>query len=473
MFLNNTNLYKNTKLIIIVLKTIILTSCAVGPDYETPNTEVSDEFTETRGSLGSAMPANEWWNSLNDDLLNQLIKQAIEENHDLRIAEQNFNAARALLSEQRLEFFPIVPAQGSITRQQASEDLVGSQSDRLNTFYDASLDANWELDFFGRIRRSVEALGAEYQSAAANWQDTQVIITAEVARSYMELRGAQYRLDVASRNAENQQQTYELTQALLEGGRGTDLDIARAQAQLESTLASIPPLETEVIRAMHRIGVLVGKQPTTLRTELSPVKDLPTLPENIEVGDPERLLRQRPDIRIAERDLAAATARIGIVTADLFPRISIIGSYGSTATSSSRFAESSTETFTLGPAFTWAAFDLGRVRARIRAADANAEAQLALYEKTVLLALEETENSFSNYTRANERQERLTIAAKASARAAELARLRYRNGADSFLTVLDAERRLLEAQDQLALSATQSGVAYVALYKALGVGWKK
>ena len=451
---------------------MMLVSCAAGPNYTTPEIETPEEFSELNETLNTEAPTSEWWKTLNDEVLTKLITQAIEENHDIRVAEANFLAARALLQEQRLEFFPIVPAQGSITRQQASEDVVGPQSDRLNTVYDASFDATWELDFFGRIRRSVEALGAEYQSAAATWQDTHVIIAAEVARNYMQLRGTQYRLDVATRNAENQQQTFELTQALLEGGRGTDLDIARAQAQLETTLASIPPLEAQIARTIHRLSVLVGQNPSHLKSRLIVQDRLPELPVEINVGDPTSLLRNRPDVRVAERDLAAATARIGIVTADLYPRISIIGSYGSTATSSSRFAESSTETFSIGPLFTWAAFDLGRVRARIRAADANAEANLALFERTVLTALEEAENTFSDYTRARLRQERLSIAADSSSRAADLARLRYRNGADSFLTVLDAERRLLEAEDQLAQSATQSGVAYVALYKALGVGWQ-
>ena len=460
------------KLFLSSLLCSVLTSCAVGPDYEQPKVNVPNAFSELNNSLNASKPEVEWWQTLDDEILNDLIQHAIQENHDLRTAEASIKAARAFLREEQLEKYPIVPAEGSTTREKTSADTFGSNSSRIETFYDAGFDATWELDFFGRIRRSIEAAEAEYQAAEATWRDVYVIVTAEVARTYMELRGGQYRLDVAQRNAENQQETYTLTQALLEGGRGTDLDIARALAQYETTLASIPPLEAEIIRSIHRLSVLVGEQPAHLRQSLSTAKSLPILPNEINVGDPESLLRRRPDIKSAERLLAAATATIGVATADLFPRITLLGSYGSRSSSSSDFARSNTERFRVGPSFSWAAFDLGRVRARIRAADATVEGQLAVYESTVLTALEETENAFSDYFRSNKRKERLTVAAEASERAAELAQLRYQNGVDSFINVLDAESRLLTAQDELARSSTESGVAYVALYKALGGGWE-
>jgi len=460
------------RIYLLILVSILIVGCTVGPDYVSPTTQSPDEFLELRAVLKSAEPEVLWWRKLEDEQLNSLIDKAIVENHDLRIAEASIRAARAFLGEGKLERFPIVPANGSVTRERRSSDLFGTGSSSTEKFYDASFDATWELDFFGRVRRSIEALQAEYEAADAAWREVFVIITAEVARTYIELRGAQYRLDVAQRNAENQKQTYDLTIALLEGGRGTDLDISRAQAQYETTRASIPPLEDEVIQAVHRLSVLVGDQPQALRKTLLVSKDLPNLPSELSVGNPELLLRRRPDIRTAERLLASATAQIGIETADLFPRITLLGSYGSLSTSSSSFGDSRNETFRIGPSFTWAAFDLGRVRERIRAADATADGQLALYERTVLTALEETENAFSSYTRALERNERLVIAASASEKAAEIAQLRYQNGVDSFINVLDAESRLLSAQDELAQSATASGVAYVVLYKALGGGWQ-
>ncbi|MDX1518572.1 MAG: TolC family protein, partial [Gammaproteobacteria bacterium] len=256
------------------------------------------------------------------------------------------------------------------------------------------------------------------------------------------------------------------------GGMGTNLDIVRSQAQLETTLASIPLIETEIMRAMHRLAVLVGKNPVELQTRLAKREPLPDLPELVSIGQPSELLRRRPDIQSAERRLAAATARIGVATADLFPRVSLNGSIGFVATSLSGLGESDFRTTSFGPFLSWPAFDLGRVRARIDAADATADGALAGYEKTVLTALEETENALVRFSRARNRQVHLGVAATASAEAVELARLRYTNGVDSFLNVLDAERQLLDIQDQLAISETETGLALVALYKALGGGWE-
>ncbi|HKK15538.1 MAG TPA: TolC family protein, partial [Gammaproteobacteria bacterium] len=272
-------------------------------------------------------------------------------------------------------------------------------------------------------------------------------------------------------NAENQRGTYDMTQSISEGGMGTRLDIVRSQAQLESTLARIPQLETEVSRTIHRISVLTGQQPAELRAMLSDPKALPAIPEVIAIGNPSDLLQQRPDIKRAERQLAAATARIGVATADLFPRVSLTGSVGYLADALSGLGESNFRTSSFGPFLTWPAFDLGRVRARIRATDASAEGALAAYEQTVLTALEETENALARFANARQRQGHLQIAAEASASAVELARVRYSNGVDSFLNVLDAERQLLELQDQLAQSETESGLALIALYKSLGGGW--
>lgn len=449
--------------------------CTVGPDYTQPETDLAPEFSSADDRFYSTANIEvDWWRDLNDTTLNQLIEQAVENNHDLRIAEANINAARAFLREVEYEKYPIVTSGGGITREEASE--ARSQGapgfDRTNTFYDAGLDAVWELDFFGRVQRSVEALSADYEAAQANQRNVYVIVIAEVARTYLELRGAQYRLQVARENAENQRGTYELTISITEGGLGTNLDIVRAQAQLETTLASIPVLETEVMRTIHRLGVLVGEEPHALSTRLSNPESLPAFPELVNIGHPSELLRRRPDIQTAERNLAAATARIGVATADLFPRVSLSGSVGYLATSFTDLGTSDFRTSSFGPFLTWPAFDLGRVRARIRAADASAERLLASYEQTVLIALEETENALVQFARTRQRQAHLQIAAQATAEAVELARLRYSNGVDNFLNVLDAERQLLELQDQLAQSETETGLALIALYKALGGGWE-
>ena len=345
-------------------------------------------------------------------------------------------------------------------------------TDRDTNLYHAGFDANWELDFFGRVRRAIEAGTADVGAEEASRRDVLVSLLAEVASNYFDLRVAQNQLAVARQNAETLQQTLELTQALLAAGRGTELDVSRAEAQLNVTLATIPPLETRIARDSHRLGVLLGQQPTVLVTLLSAPLPLPGLPTLIALGKPEDLLRRRPDIRIAERDLAAATARVGVGTADLFPRITVLGSVGVEAGSLLGLGKGGIDTFSLGPSIFWAAFDLGRVRARIRAADARTEAALAQYEQRVLLALEETENALVDFQRQQARRDSLHASAHASEKAVALARLRYQFGVADFLTVLDAERTLLSAQDLLAASETRTATTLIAVYKALGGGWE-
>jgi multidrug efflux system outer membrane protein len=453
---------------------LVVQACAVGPDYEEPQTDLAVDFLHAHESgvaPDDALLA--WWETFDDPELTGLIERAFAGNKDLEIASANLRAARALLSEGRFEYGPIVTAGGSAERRKASAaSFPGVSELRSDDYYDVGLDAIWELDFFGRVRRSVEALHADDAASGATLRDVHVSVAAEVARTYLELRGLQYRLEVAGSNADNQEQTYRLTQALLEGGRGTDLDIARAQAQLEATRATIPPLEADIAAAIHRLSVLVGEPPAALYQTLIVRGNMPAMPEFAAVGHPEDLLRRRPDIRIAERQLAAATARQGVAVADLFPRVSLTGSFGYLATDTSDLGSSSSERYAFGPSISWAAFDLGRVNARIDAADARAEAALANYERSVLAALEETESTMVRYSRSLERQARLQIAVFASDKAADLARLRYRNGVDSFLTVLDAERRQLEAQDALATANTDTAVALIAVYKALGGGWE-
>jgi outer membrane protein, multidrug efflux system len=449
---------------------VLLAGCAVGPDYERPQIDAPATFASADGAVyAAAEPVLAWWQTLDDPLLQGWLETALLQNHDIRIAETNLRAARAVLGSRRLERYPIATSQLSAIEHDQSAAISLAPDQR---FYDASLDVAWELDFFGRVRRSVQAAAADANAATEALRDTYVIVAAELARTYFELKGTRYRLSVAQRNADNQRQTFELTQALLEGGRGTDLDIARARAQLESTLASIPPLERAINGGSHRLAVLVGELPETFATALPADAELPPLPQVLEIGDPAGLLRRRADVRFAEYALQAETARVGVAMGDLFPRVSLLGSVGWVATSASDLGESGTRATSFGPFLSWAAFDLGRVRAGIRVANADMDAALLRYEQTVLIALEETENALLSFTSARARQARLEVAAAASQQAADLARLRYRDGADSFLTVLDAERRLLEAQDQLAQSATDTGLAFVVVYKALGGGWQ-
>jgi len=322
------------------------------------------------------------------------------------------------------------------------------------------------------VRRGLEASTAQLQSAEASVYATQVSVTAEVARNYFELRGAQQQLEVARRNSENQGETVRITTARLDAGRGTQLDASRAQAQLSATLATIPDLESAVTRSMLRLGVLTGQQPEAVLPQLSAVRALPTLPVAHDIGTPELLLRRRPDIRVAERNLAASTAEIGVAVGDLFPRITFLGHWGYDAVNSSALGNAGSETFSFGPSISWAAFDLGRVRQKIAQREAAADGALAKYEQTVLQALEETDASLTAYSKAIVKQQHLQTSANASLEAAKLARARYENGVADFLQVLDAERTALAAEDQLARSETQTATALLATYKALGGGFR-
>jgi multidrug efflux system outer membrane protein len=458
-----------------MVSAVLLAACAVGPDYHRPEVATSDQFVGTDAAQFSTQDVErEFWKQFNDEQLNDLIERALVANHDIRIATSRLREARALRGQAKLDLAPTVTASSGYTKARASDRQLGplQNVDREQDFYDSGFDAFWELDFFGRVRRGVEASTAQLQSAEASVYATQVSVTAEVARNYFELRGAQEQLEVARRNAENQGETVRITTARLDAGRGTQLDASRAQAQLSATLATIPDLEAGVTRSMLRLGVLTGQQPESVVPQLSAAKPLPTLPVAHDIGTPELLLRRRPDIRVAERNLAASTAEIGVAVGDLFPRITFLGHWGYDAVSSSALGNTGSETFSFGPSISWAAFDLGRVRQKIAQREAAADGALAKYEQTVLQALEETDASLTAYSKAIVKQQHLQTSANASLEAAKLARARYENGVADFLQVLDAERTALAAEDQLARSETQTATALLATYKALGGGFR-
>lgn len=455
---------------------LFFTGCVVGPNYKAPDTNVSQNYSESDNTdFSTAKPELNWWNSFDDPILSRLIDEAVKKNHDILIAEANIKAARAYQKQGDYDRYPTVTSGASIDKQERSKASIGNFPgiSRDQTFFNAALDATWELDFFGRIKRSNEALNADYEAAVANQHSVTVSVTAEVALTYIELRGAQHRLDVAQNNANNQRDIYKLTQVIAAGGTGTELDVVRSSSQLESTLATLPLLQADIDVAIHRLSVLTGAEPGTLQAELSKPAQLPVFPTLVNIGQPADLLRRRPDIQSAERQLAAATARIGVETADLFPRVTLSGSFGFLGRSLADIGQSDYRTTSFGPFLTWPAFDLGRVRARIGAANANAEGLLANYQKTVLVALEETENNLVRVAKNRERQAHLQVAADAAQKAYDLSEVRYHNGVDSFINVLDAERQLLQIQDQLAQSEIDTGLALVALYKALGGGWEE
>lgn len=465
--------------------TLLLNACASAAAYRAPEVQIPTAFRERLDSLApraqaspNAVPmatgdtalVGEYWRSLGDSTLVRLLQTALEANNDVQVAEARIRGARASRLEASLDFVPTVTAAAGYTRQRiaGASFPVGGGSFPDQDIWDAGFDASWELDLFGRIRRGVQARGALVGAAEEDLRNVQVSLAAELARVYFELRGAQEQLAVAQRNAENQRSTLELTRQRLEGGRGTGFDTERAQAQLSITLASIPPLQARVAAAQYRLGVLVGRPPASVAAELDSIAPLPPLPSTVAVSAPDTLIRRRPDVAAAERRVAAENAFVAAAKADYLPRLNVGGSAGFTSADVADLGGDGTFRYAVGPFVTWPFLNLGRVKARTdlaRSFEAEARAQ---YDQAVLTALEEVESSLVNYRSALGRVERIRDAAEASARAADLARLRFTGGVADFLQVLDAERTQLETENQLAQARTEASTAYAALYKALG-----
>lgn len=451
-----------------------LTACAVGPHYVAPDPPPSPSFVKAAGdgwSLEQAETA--WWQQFRDPALDALITQAMAANHDVRIAAARVREARALRREAGWTPYPRGGVQAGYERRRASEVepafLLSGKRD-LEVF-DAGFDAAWEIDTFGRARRSVEAAHARAASVEASLQDARVSVIAEVARNYFALRSAQARLVVATHNRDLQRETLDLTETLLEAGGATDLDVVRARGQLRATEAALPAIERETEAAELRLAVLTGRDPGSLAIAPAPLLPEPVV-EQVAIGRPADLLRRRPDIRAAERALAGETALIGVETADLFPRVDVTGFLGFIAGSAGTLGSGGSAAWFIRPAIRWAALDLGRVRARIAAREARVEAALALYEQTVLRALEETEAALLAYGKQQQRLRRLVEASEAAGEAARLARIRFEEGASDYLAVLDAERSRFSAESEVVVAQTDLHLALVGVYKALGGGWE-
>ena len=413
-----------------------------------------------------------YWNQLGDTTLSRLVDEVLRANLDVRSARARVSAARSDRVRTVLDLTPSATVAAGYSRQRLS---TASFPGALGVFpdqnvWDAGVNASWDLDVFGGIRHTVQARGALADVAEASLRDVQVAMTAEVARAYFELRGAQEQLEVARRNAENQRHTFELTQERLAAGRGSAFDTERAQAQLSSTLASIPAREAQVAAAQYRIGTLVGRSPTDVARELEQTGPLPSLPEVTSIGTPDAVVRYRPDVAAAERFAAAQGALVGAAKASYLPRLTIGGSAGYAAPEFNSVGNQGTLRYVVGPVITWPGLNLGRVKAEVDAAQAREDAARAQYGRAVLAATEDIETSLARYRAARLQVERLQEASAASERAAELARLRFREGITDFLQVLDAERTELEAQDRLAQGRIDAATAYAALYRAVGGG---
>ncbi|KRG69992.1 efflux transporter outer membrane subunit [Pseudoxanthomonas dokdonensis] len=451
-----------------------LAACVtVGPDYraaelapaQLPSANATTHDAAAAGLFSDGHPVSSWWAQFGDPVLDQLIQRSLEANPDLWIAAARIDEARAVFSERRLDLGPHVTAGAQQTRSR--EPLPDGHA--ITEIDSVGFDVGWELDLFGRIRRSKEAAFADLQANRNDLQAVQVSVAAEVARNYFELRGAQKQLDVARRTLDNLASTQRLTESRWQLGAGSQLDVQSSLARIKAIAASIPQLETNEALFRNRLSVLAGERPGALDALLQS-QPTPAYAQPLPIGDTTAVLRQRPDVRAAERRLAAATARIGVATADLFPRVSLQGFIGFVSGDFSGLVNGDNKAWSVTPSVTWAAFDIGSVRARLRATEAQADGVAAEYEKTVLGALEDTENALFAYARMQVRLKRVMEQATAANRAAELAEVRYRNGASDFLTLLDAQRTALDADDALAQAEADVNVGVVTVYKALG-GW--
>jgi len=426
---------------------------------------------QARGQDRELAPPVAFWRTLGDTTLERLVGEVVKSNHDVVAARARLRGARASRLQAALDFAPTVTASASYTRQRiVSTAFSGGLAAALpdQNVWDAGLQLSWELDVFGRIRKTTQGRGALIGAAEEDVRDLQVLLASELAIAYFDLRGAQDRLQVARRNAENQQHTLDMTVQRLEAGRGNEFDSERARALLNSTLAGIPELEASIAAVEHRIAVLVGQPATGLGQDSTERPVLQDLPDSILVPNPDAVVRLRPDVRSAERLVSAGQAFVGAAKAAYLPQISIGGAAGYVGNSFDAMGSSNTPRYAIGPVISWPALNLGRVKADVDVARAQEAESEAYYHKTQLQAYEEIATSVVAYNKARRSLDFLEAAARASERAAGLARLRFDEGATDFLQVLDAERTMLEAQDRLAGGRTAATTRLVTLYRALG-----
>jgi NodT family efflux transporter outer membrane factor (OMF) lipoprotein len=423
----------------------------------------------------------QWWITFHDAQLTTLITQAIAANLDVRLATARVREARAMRGVVAPDSQPQINATGAYTHTRRSSNastlptVAGNALDvaRDSDLFQLGFDARWELDVFGAVRRSVEAAEADIAVTMAEQQAVLVTLCGDVARSYLDLRGAQAQLAITHDNLTAQQDTLALSRVRWEAGLSSALDVARAEAQVATTAAQVPGLEQQMRQAIHHLSVLLGQAPGTLSADLLARAPVPPPPSVLTVGLPVDLLQRRPDMRRAERALAAATARVGVATADLYPRFSLSAMLGLQSLHLSDLPSLGSQFASVGPGVRWPLFDAGRIRANIQVHDARQEQALVRYEQAVLAALEDVENALLAYGKEQTRQHALATAVDAQRRAVALANELYTKGLADFLTVLDAQRSLLAAESQWVQSTTALSSHVVALYKALGGGWEE
>jgi NodT family efflux transporter outer membrane factor (OMF) lipoprotein len=462
---------------LVVAVALALGGCAVGPDYRPPEAATPDEWhqlpqTGVRAESPDASELAAWWTTLNDPLLNELIERALAENKSVKQAYARVLQARAQRAIAGSGFWPDIGASASASRSE-SEGNFNERGEAVTTVgesYSAGFSASWELDLFGARRRSYEAATAQLAATEADLRDVMVVLLGDVALSYVGVRTAQSRLAFAERNLEFQREALDMTRWRAEAGLTTVLDVEQANANYEQTRAQIPLLESSLVQNMNRLAVLTGQTPGALEAELRDPKPIPVAPVDIVAGVPADVLRRRPDIRSAERRLAAQTAQVGVATAALYPSLSLSGTISWQSLTASDLLDGFRNERS-GITLSLPIFNGGALRQNIKVQNALVEQALASYESAVLAAYEEVENALKAWTSEQRRHQALVEAVASARRAAELARVQYNSGLVDFETVLTADRQLLSLEDSLAVSDGEMTSNLIRLYKALGGGW--
>ena len=449
----------------------------VGPDYQPPETRVPDawQYELTRGLYEGEADLRTWWTVLDDPMLDSLIERAAAGNLDLKEAVARLAQARAQLGIAAGEQLPTVDGIGQAETSRISKEVsefTSPPQDRDDTFYTAGLDATWEIDFWGRIRRNVESADANLGASIEDYRDTLVVLYSEVAAAYVEVRTLQARVESALGNVKTQQGALQLTRERNRAGLAPDLDVRQAQLNLASTEAFVPLLRQELASTINSLATLIGEFPSTLHAELDEPAPIPGTPDETAIGQPAELLRQRPDIRQAERELAAQTAQIGVATAALYPQFTLSGAFAFESFSMGDLFTNDAAAYSFGPAFRWNIFDGGRIRSNINVQDALAQQLLARYEQTVLSAVEDVETSMALYEEEKERRDALARSVKAAQESVRLVDTLYRTGLTDFQNVLDTQRSQFEQEDSLEESEGLVTRYLIRIYRALGGGWQ-
>lgn len=496
---------RNVALLAAMLGTTVLAGCTMGPDYKTPELRWPNSwFSGPKEPVKPApgVPVAEpidpaWWNLFGDPVLSSLEHRVADGNFDVRIAATRFAESQAQLQQASASLFPTLDGNASYVREKAANKGIfavipsaagatgangapnnstgGVQGTGLAPFdlYQGGLEVSWEVDLWGRARRTVESASATSEAAAEATRGALLSSLAAVAQEYIDLRGIQEQLHIARENVSTARQSLSLTQQRAAGGVTTDLDVANASAQLRTTLAQIPTLEEQEAQLINALSLLVGEAPNALRDELASAKPVPPVPPRVPVGVPSDLARRRPDIRQADAQLHAATASIGVAKANFYPSLNLTASAGLQALQFGQvFNTQGARNYAMGPGLTIPIFEGGQLTASLHLAEAQQMEAALNFQKTVLTAWHEVDNALTAYQAEQIRRDELVRAVADTKRALGLAQSRYQQGVSDFLSVLDAERSLLAAQLQLASSTTTVSTNLVALYKALGGGWE-